>query len=207
MINVLIIEDQRMMRETMETYIKQTEGYSLAGSFPAADDAEKFCAKNPVDLVLMDVCTENDESGFVATEALKARFPKIKVIIVTSMLDVGYLNRAREVGADSIYFKDVSQTELMRVVERTMSGESVYPDKTPGVRIGNIVSSEFTEAEIRVLRLLVEGMTYKEMAEDLGITTDCVKKHISSMLSKTGYPSKTKLTAMVVSKRLIVNGF
>ncbi|MDY5941474.1 MAG: response regulator transcription factor [Eubacteriales bacterium] len=207
MINVLIIEDQRMMRETMETYIKQTEGYSLAGSFPAADDAEKFCAKNPVDLVLMDVCTENDESGFVATEALKARFPQIKVIIVTSMLDVGYLNRAREVGADSIYFKDVSQTELMRVVERTMSGESVYPDKTPEVRIGNIVSSEFTEAEIRVLRLLVEGMTYKEMAEDLGITTDCVKKHISSMLSKTGYPSKTKLTAMVVSKRLIVNGF
>ena len=207
MINVLIIEDQRMMRETMETYIKQTEGYSLAGSFPDADDAEKFCAKNPVDLVLMDVCTENDESGFVATEALKARFPQIKVIIVTSMLDVGYLNRAREVGADSIYFKDVSQTELMRVVERTMSGESVYPDKTPEVRIGNIVSSEFTEAEIRVLRLLVEGMTYKEMAEDLGITTDCVKKHISSMLSKTGYPSKTKLTAMVVSKRLIVNGF
>ena len=207
MINVLIIEDQRMLRETMETYIKQTEGYSLAGSFPAADDAEKFCAKNPVDLVLMDVCTENDESGFVATEALKARFPQIKVIIVTSMLDVGYLNRAREVGADSIYFKDVSQTELMRVVERTMSGESVYPDKTPEVRIGNIVSSEFTEAEIRVLRLLVEGMTYKEMAEDLGITTDCVKKHISSMLSKTGYPSKTKLTAMVVSKRLIVNGF
>ena len=207
MINVLIIEDQRMMRETMETYIKQTEGYSLAGSFPAADDAEKFCAKNPVDLVLMDVCTENDESGFVVTEALKARFPQIKVIIVTSMLDVGYLNRAREVGADSIYFKDVSQTELMRVVERTMSGESVYPDKTPEVRIGNIVSSEFTEAEIRVLRLLVEGMTYKEMAEDLGITTDCVKKHISSMLSKTGYPSKTKLTAMVVSKRLIVNGF
>ena len=207
MINVLIIEDQRMMRETMETYIKQTEGYSLAGSFPAADDAEKFCAKNPVDLVLMDVCTENDESGFVATEALKARFPQIKVIIVTSMLDVGYLNRAREAGADSIYFQDVSQPELMRVVERTMSGESVYPDKTPEVRIGNIVSSEFTEAEIRVLRLLVEGMTYKEMAEDLGITTDCVKKHISSMLSKTGYPSKTKLTAMVVSKRLIVNGF
>ena len=207
MINVLIIEDQRMMRETMETYIKQTEGYSLAGSFPAADDAEKFCAKNPVDLVLMDVCTENDESGFVATEALKARFPQIKVIIVTAMLDAGYLNRAREVGADSIYFKDVSQTELMKVVERTMRGESVYPDKTPEVRIGNIVSSEFTEAEIRVLRLLVEGMTYKEMAEDLGITTDCVKKHISSMLSKTGYPSKTKLTAMVVSKRLIVNGF
>ena len=207
MINVLIIEDQRMMRETMETYITQAEGYHLSGSFPAASDAEKFCALNPVDLILMDVCTENDESGFVATKDIKSRFPNLKVIIVTSMLDAGYLNRAREVGADSIYFKDVSQMELMKVVERTMSGESVYPDKTPEVQIGNIKSSEFTEAEVRVLHLMVEGMTYKEMAEELGVTTDCVKKHISSMLSKTGYPSKTKLTAMVVSKRLIVNDF
>lgn len=123
------------------------------------------------------------------------------------MLDAGYLNRAREVGADSIYFKDVSQIELMKVVELTMSGKSVYPDKMPEVQIGNIKSSEFTAAEIKVLRLLVEGMTYKEMAEELGVSTDCVKKHISSMLSKTGFPSKTKLTAMVVSKRLIVNGF
>ncbi len=207
MINVLIIEDQRMMREIMETYITQTEGYQLSGSFPAAGIAENFCARNPVDLVLMDVCTQNDESGFAATKAIKSRFPGIKVIIVTSMLDAGYLNRAKEVGADSIYFKDVSQVELMKVVERTMSGESVYPDKTPEVQIGNARSSEFTEAEIRVLRLLVEGMTYREMAEELGVTSDCVKKHISSMLSKTGYPSKTKLTAMVVSKRLIVNGF
>ena len=207
MIKVLVVEDQRMMRETMEAYIKETEGYHLAGSLSAASDAVKFCAVNPVDIVFMDVCTENDESGFDATEALKARFPKIKVIIVTSMLDADYLNRAREVGADSIYFKDVSQTELMKVARLTMSGQSVYPEKMPEVRIGNIKSSEFTEAEIKVLRLLVEGMTYREMADKLGVSTDCVKKHISSMLSKTGYPSKTKLTAMVVSKRLIVNGF
>ena len=142
-----------------------------------------------------------------ATRAIKSRFPQIRVIIVTSMLDVDYLNRAREVGADSLYFKDVSQMELMKVAELTMRGESVYPDKAPEVRIGNIMSSDFTEKEIRVLRLMIEGMTYKEMAEQLHVTTDCVKKHISSMLSKTGYPSKTKLIAMVVSKRLIVNGF
>ena len=207
MINVLIIEDQRMMRETMEGYIMQTEGYHLSGSFPAAGDAVKFCAIQPVDLVLMDVCTENDESGFVATKELKSRFPKIKVIIVTSMLDAGYLNRAREVGADSIYFKDVSQMELMKVVERTMNGESVYPDKTPEVRLGNTTSYAFSEAELRVLRLLVEGMTYRQMADALGVTVDTVKAHVSSMLSKTGFSSKTKLAAVVISKRLIVNGF
>ena len=94
------------------------------------------------------------------TRAIKSRFPQIRVIIVTSMLDVDYLNRAREVGADSLYFKDVSQMELMKVAELTMRGESVYPDKAPEVRIGNIMSSDFTEKEIRVLRLMIEGMTY-----------------------------------------------
>lgn len=207
MINVLIVEDQRMMRETMENYIKQKEGYRLAGSLAGASLAEKFCAANPVDLVLMDVCTENDKSGFEATKVLKAQFPKVKVIIVTSMLDGSYLNRAREVGADSIWFKDVSREELMTVVERTMGGESVYPDKAPKVMIGNASSYEFTEAEVKVLRVLVEGMTYKEMAQALNISVETVKSQVGSMLQKTGFTSKTKLAAMVMSKRLIVNGF
>ena len=207
MINVLIVEDQRMMRETMENYIKQKEGYRLAGSLAGASLAEKFCAANPVDLVLMDGCTENDESGFEATKVLKEQFPKVKVTIVTSMLDGSYLNRAREVGADSIWFKDVSREELMTVVERTMGGESVYPDKAPKVMIGNASSYEFTEAEVKVLRVLVEGMTYKEMAQALNISVETVKSQVGSMLQKTGFTSKTKLAAMVMSKRLIVNGF
>ena len=205
--NVLIVEDQRMTRESMESYIRQSGQFRLVDSIVNAGLAEMCCARQSVDLILMDVCTENDESGFEATRKIKSRFPATKVIIVTSMLDCGYLTRAREVGADSIWFKDVSQDELMSVVERTMNGESVYPDKTPEVRLGNTTSYEFSEAELRVLRLLVEGMTYRQMADVLGVTVDTVKAHTSSMLSKTGFSSKTKLAAVVISKRLIVNGF
>ena len=110
-------------------------------------------------------------------------------------------------GADSIWFKDVSEDELMSIVRRTVNGESIYPDRMPEVSLGNTTSYEFSEAEVRVLRLLVEGMTYKQMADKLGVTVDTVKAHISSMLSKTGFTSKTKLAAVVMSKKLIVNGF
>lgn len=207
MINVLIVEDQRMMRETMENYIRQSEEYNLCMSIAAAGFADICCEQHSIDLVLMDVCTANDESGFEATKKIKTRFPKIKVIIVTSMLDYDYITRARKVGADSIWFKDVSETELMCIVRRTINGESVYPDRTPQIRLGNTTSYEFSEAEVRVLRLLVEGMTYKQMADELGVTVDTVKAHISAMLSKTGFTSKTKLAAVVMSKKLIVNGF
>lgn len=207
MINVLIVEDQRMMRETMETYVREAEGYRIAGSLTGAGLAENFCRFHPVDLVLMDVCTENDESGFGTTKRIKACFPNIKVVIVTSMLDYDYINRAKEVGADSLWYKDVSQVELMKAAEMTMNGESVYPDRTPEVRIGNASSYEFSDAEIKVLRLLVEGMTYKEMAKELNLSVETIKFHVGSMLQKTGYASKTKLAAMVMSKRLIVNGY
>ena len=63
----------------------------------------------------------------------------------------------------------------MEVVRHTMEGESVYPDKTPKVMIGNASCYEFTEAEIRVLRLLLEGMTYRQMAEVLKVSPDCIK--------------------------------
>ena len=207
MIKVMIVEDQRLARESMENYITQSDRYSLALSISNAGLAEMSCSVHSVDLILMDVCTENDESGFEATKRIKARYPGIKVIIVTSMLDYGYIDRAKDVGADSIWFKDVSREELMTVIDRTMAGESVFPDKAPKVKLGNTTSYAFSEAEIRVLRLLVEGRTYKQMAEKLNITTDGIKAHISSMLSKTGFTSKTKLAAVVISKKLIVNGF
>lgn len=207
MIHVLIVEDQRMTRENLEHCIEKSDDYRLIASITNAGFAEMSCMQHHIDLVLMDVCTENDESGFVATEKIKARFPKVKVVIITSMMDFGYLEKARRVGADSLWYKDVGCEELKSVIERTLNGESVYPDRTPEITLGNTTSDEFSQAEIRVLRLLVEGMTYRQMAEALGITTDGVKAHISSMLSKTGYTSKTKLAAVVTSKKLIVNGF
>ena len=95
----------------------------------------------------------------------------------------------------------------MSVVDRTMNGESVCPDRTPEVWPGNTIRWKFSKVELRVLRLLVEGMTCKQIAETRGVTTDCVKVIISSMLSRTGFSSKTKLAAVVISKRLIVNRF
>lgn len=136
MVNVLIVEDQRMMRETMEYYIRQSENYCLAASVANASYAEECCAGSPIDLILMDICTEDNASGFAATEKIKARFPHVKVLIVTSLLDYDCIKTARKVGADSIWFKDASREELMAVVDRTVNGESVFPDRMPEVSVG-----------------------------------------------------------------------
>ena len=207
MIRVLIVEDQRMAREDMENYIQSSENYCLAASISNATMAERVCRQIGCDLILMDVCTENDESGLLAAEQIKKSMPQIKIIIVTSMVECSFLDRAREAGVESFWYKDAGKEELLAVMDRTMEGERVYPDGTPIVMIGTAKSCEFTPGELAVLRLVVEGESYKQIAERLSISPETVKWHIKNMLQKTNFDSKTKLAVAVTKKNLIINGF
>ena len=207
MYGVLIVDDQPMVRELLKVYIDEADDFYHVASISNAGLVELSCMQNKVDLILMDVCTQNNESGFEATAKIKKTKPDIKVVIITSMLDYEYIERAKKCGADSLWYKEVGRDDLLDVMRNTMLGHNIYPDTTPAVQIGLCMSSDFTPAELRVLRYLVEGMTYKEIASELYLSPLTIKEHTRHMLEKTGYSSKTKLAAEVASKKLIVNGF
>ncbi|OQC00869.1 MAG: Response regulator protein VraR [Firmicutes bacterium ADurb.Bin099] len=207
MVNVLIVEDKIMPRDCMEGYIKSSDRYSLVASITNAGMAEMTCMCYPVDLILMDVCTENNESGIKACSVIKRYFPDIKVIIVTSMADSSFITKAREANADSFWYKEVSENELLDIMDRTMSGESVWPDKVPEVQIGKASSCEFTQREMEVLRLIVRGLTDAAIAEELYISITTVRTHIRELLKKSGYSNRVRLACDVINKDLIVEGF
>ena len=101
MIQVLIVEDQRMARENMESIVRSSMRYALSGTISDAGLALSFCARKPIDLILMDVCTLGRKDGISAAAEIKAAFPRIKIIIVTSLPEAGYLDRAHEAKVDS----------------------------------------------------------------------------------------------------------
>lgn len=204
MAQVLIVEDQKMPRENMIGYVNSSNNYKLAGTLSNAAMAELFCSGHHVDLILMDVCTERDENGLEATAIIKKRFPKIKVIIVTSMVECSFLDRAHEAGADSFWYKDDSEDELLTVMDRTMTGESVFPERTPEVELGLTTSYELTGGEIKVLRLLMESLSYEEIARELGCSERNVRFHLNNVLEKTGYKNKMQLLLAISDKRLII---
>lgn len=204
MTQVLIVEDQRIPREYMEHLITSDGRYALAASIGSAELAIIKCRRQHVDLVLMDVCTAGAKDGIEAAEEIKAEFPNIKIIIVTSMVEVSYLDRARKAGVESFWYKDISSEELIDVIDRTMSGERFFPDKTPPVKLGNAQSTDLTAKEINVLRLVCEGFEYGEIGDALGMSINTVKTHISHILNKTGYANKTKLAIAVTSQKFII---
>ena len=204
MIRVLIVEDQKMAQENMEAIIKASENYTLAGIIPNAADAELFCMRENVDLILMDVCTLRDENGIDAAAIIKKKFPRIKVIIVTSMAEHTFIEKAKVVGVDSFWYKDASHGELIVVMERTMAGEHIFPDKTPEVKLGLTTSYELTRSELEVIRALMQSTSDEDAAKLLSCTKANIRWHLSKVLEKTGYRTRMKLLIAVAQKNLII---
>ena len=201
---VMIVEDQTMPRQLFELRVQSSERFEVAISIDNAAMADIYCLKYPVDLILMDVITRNGESGLDAAARIKRAFPKIRIVIVTSMPEYSYLSRARAIGVESFWYKEGQRESLMEIMERTMNGESIYPDATPELRLGLASSYDFTERELEVLREMTGGDTNQEIAERLHMSVATVKTHILNMLGKTGFRNRTELAVRARESGLVI---
>lgn len=202
---VMIVDDQYISRQLFALYIQSSEKYELVRQVESASLADAFVLKEPIDLILMDILMNDGSNGLDAAEKIKKKRPNIKIIAVTSMPESSWINRAKSIGIDSFWYKEVSKETIIEIMDRTMAGESVYPDTIPVVQIGNIRSSEFTDREIEVLRVMIKGISNAEIAKELGITENTVKQHIKHMMEKTGCKSRTELAIEARISGIVVN--
>ena len=207
MANILLVEDSKITRDMVESCITGLHGYTLIASLENAANAEIVCMKGNVDLILMDVCTADDESGLEAAAKIKKRYPGVRIIIMTSMPEYSFIQKAKAAGCDSFWYKEYGDADLPDIIGRTMRGESIYPGETPVVTVGNAGSNELTERELEVLKQLVLGYKYEEIADNLMVSLNTVKYHIKNLLTKTGYRSTLQLVVDAVGKRLVLPGF
>ena len=207
MINVMVVEDDPMARKLFEIILASSGRYDLTASIESASLAEFYCMTSDIDLILMDVCTALHASGMDAASKIKKKYPEIRIIIVTSQPECDFIDRARSSGVDSFWYKDPSEDILLEVMDRTMAGESIYPDMTPILDLGLAKSIEFTARELEVLRELTSGDTDDVIAERLNLSTHTVKKHIKSMFQKTGFTTRTQLAVMARDSGLVIRGF
>lgn len=203
---VLIVDDQIVPRQLFQSIIESSDGYEIVDLIDTAMIADTYCAGGGVDLILMDVVMKDGSNGLVAAERIKRSYPQVKIIIVTSMPDALFLKRAKEIGVDSFWYKEVQARPMLEVMDRTMAGEHIWPDSPPKVRLGMAMSSEITDREMEVLRLLSEGMTDREIADSLFLSVTTVRYHVNNLMSKTGYSTRTELAVGAVSCGMIVPG-
>ena len=207
MYNVLIVEDDPMARNLLEIFVATSDNYHLVPSLDSAAMVELYCMTNHVDLVLMDVCTSMDANGIEAAVKLKKNYPQIKIIIMTSQPEYSYIDQARKIGVESFWYKEPTAEALLKMMDRTMAGESIYPDSAPVIRLGAALSEDFTERELEVLRELVSGKTDAAIAESLCLSVTRVKQHIQHIREKTQFANRTELAVRARESGLVIGDY
>lgn len=190
---IMIVDDQFVSRELFKLYVEQSGQYEVVHAIDSAMFADTYVLRSDIDLVIMDILMQDGSNGLEAAEKIKALKPDIKIIAVTSMPEVSWMARAKQIGIDSFWYKELSKKTILEIMDRTLAGESIYPAETPEVQLGLTSSSELTPREIQVLRLLTTGAGNEEIASKLHISSNTVKTHIKHLLEKTGFTSRTQL--------------
>ena len=201
---VLIVDDQILPRQLFESIIASSDDYVLTASVDTARVADIWCAAGQVDLILMDIVMKDGISGLDAAARIKQSYPSVKIILVTSMPDAAFLARAREIGADGFWYKEVQRVPMLELMDRTMAGEKTFPDAPPTVPFGRSTSAELTDREQDVLRLLAEGLTDKEIASRLFLGVTTVRYHVNNLMDKTGFSSRTELAVAAVKSGIVL---
>ena len=141
MIQVLVVEDSRITRDAIESQIAKSERYVLYASIENAANAEIACLRGSVDLILMDVCTADEESGLKAAAKIKQYNPKIKIIIMTSMPEHSFIQKAKACGCNGFWYKAVSYTHLSSGEFSGTAIPSTFNIYSISVRRDSIISS------------------------------------------------------------------
>ena len=200
MIKILIVEDQAMLRDSLEHIIGEQPDMEVAGTAVDASKTPDLCRKLKPDLVLMDVVTENDANGITWAAQIRQKMPDIKIVIMTSLPEITFVDEAKKAGVHSYIYKNAGNEHLFYVIRSTMKGHGIYP----GPETRPPFAEQFTEKEIAVVRMVCQGKSRSEMIKELDISESTIKPIITSILDKTGFDSISKFAVYAVGRGLIV---
>ena len=154
MIRVLIVEDQAILRESLARSVGDQPDMTVVSAIADASEALGVALKERPDMILMDVCTEHDSNGIVAAARIKEQLPECRVIIMTGMPEITFVDQAREAGVDSFVYKNVGIDELFAVMRSTLAGYCTFPKPPESIFSG---TAALDDVELSILRLACEG--------------------------------------------------
>lgn len=215
-IKVLLVEDHELTRKGIAYGLKFNSEIELIGEVDNGKKAVEFVKKDKPDIILMDISMPV-MNGIVATQKIKEIDPEIKVIILTSISEKESVLSAFNSGANAYCMKDVRSEELLRIINMVISGAiwiapgvanyilNVLQTKPDSLEIQHKNTDGFnlTAREKEILKLISEGLSNKDIAEELVLSLHTVKNHVKSIIQKLSVVDRTQAAIMALKENLI----
>ena len=214
-LRLLVVDDHEVVRQGLVALIDRREKFQVVAEADTVEEALEAARRFQPDLVIMDVRLP-DGSGIEACREIRAELPGTRVVMLTSYPDEEAVLSAIIAGASGYLLKQIRARDLVNALEAVGRGESLLdPAVTEKVleRVRRIASGTYTDElaqltaqEQKILQLVAEGKTNKEIASEVFLSDKTVKNYVSSILSKLNLQRRAQAAAFVAKHRLPGSG-
>ena len=209
-IRVVVIEDERELRNGLQLLLNMTPNFACVKSFGSMEDALREIAPETADMILTDIGLPN-LNGIEGTRILREKFPELPIVVFTVHGEDDKIFQALCAGASGYLLKNTPPARIIEAMCEVLEGGAPM---SPGVarRVFHLFRKfsppkeadyHLTEQETRILKMLVDGHHYKTAAYELGIATSTVAFHLKNIYEKLQVHSKTEAVAKALRENLV----
>jgi len=208
-VKVMLVDDHEVVRMGLRTLLERRKEFDVVGEAGSVAEAVSVAHESKPDVIVMDIRLP-DGNGVEATREIRGERPEVKVIMLTSYADDEAIYGSIMAGASGYLLKQTRGQNLAEAISRVASGESLLdPAVTDKVldRMRSLARGEEDELaplsaqERKILSLIAEGKTNKEIAEDVFLSDKTVKNYVSSILSKLNLRRRSEAAAFMAEHR------
>ncbi len=210
-IRVVIVDDHEVVRLGLKTLLNRVSDLEVVGEAGSATEAEEVVAATQPDVVIMDIRMPGG-SGIEACRVIRSRWPEVKVIMLTSYSDDEAVIGSVMAGASGYVLKQIGTQELVNAIRRVYNGESLLDPTVTGKileRVRSGVTGEgdgppipggesLTEQEQKILVLIAQGKTNREIANKMYLSEKTVRNYVSNILGKLQLHNRAAAAAWAV---------
>jgi DNA-binding NarL/FixJ family response regulator len=208
---IIICDDQAIVRDGLEMLLKLEPDIEVVGIAEDGASAVEMVASKKPDIVLMDLKMPI-MNGVEATRQIQAKYPEVKVLVLTTYDDDEWVFDAVQAGASGYLLKDTPRDEVVKAIRGTVTGKSYVDPSVAGkvlrqasshqIQPATLITSKLTEREIDVLRLLAKGLNNMDIAERLFLSEGTVRNHVSAILAKLEVSDRTQAAVIAIQHGL-----
>ena len=211
-LRILLVDDHEVVRLGLKALIGRQPSSEVIGEAGTADEAVEKARVHKPDVAVMDIRLPG-KSGIDATREIMQLLPDTKVIMLTSYADDELLMDAIEAGAAGYVLKQIGSDALLRALEAVARGESLLDPSLMNkvfARLREATRKErgqafagLTDQEVRILALVAEGHTNREIADQVFLSEKTVRNYVSAILGKLGLAHRSQAAAYAVEHGLL----
>jgi len=208
---ILICDDQAIVRDGLEMLLKLEKDIDVIGLAEDGNAAIEMVSRERPDLVLMDLKMPV-MNGIEATRRIRAKYPEVKVLVLTTYDDDEWVFDAIQAGASGYLLKDTHRSEVIKAIRGTVTGKTYVDPSIAGKVLeqvsshqnqpATLITDKLTEREIEVLRLIAKGLSNADIAGQLFLSDGTVRNYVSSILAKLGISDRTQAAVIAIQHGL-----